>query len=133
MNGKLYTQNLATVANFDGASAVAADGDNRILVKWATALTGTNQGGKMNYRLWVIILIAKGGNDLNGALLQRIVREVMQIVSGGNLSSGWSIYELVAFGADNGGVVPPGADFTLIGSTEAFTLIGSADPFSLIP
>lgn len=132
MNGKLYTQNLATVANFDGADAVAADGENRILVKWATALTSTDQSGKMTYRLWVIILIAKGGDDLSGALLQRIVRAVMEIVTGDSLDGGWSIPELVAYAADNGGVVPPSDAFTLIGSVEAFTLIGSADPFTLI-
>jgi hypothetical protein len=100
MNGKLYSQNLATIANLDGADAIAADGENRILVKWAAALTGENQSGKMDYRLWLTILSAKGGADLNGALLQRIVLAVVEIITGQEQPSNFSVPELVAIAAE---------------------------------
>lgn len=107
MNGRLYTQNLATIANFDGADAVAADGENRILVKWATVLTSENQGGKMDYRLWQIILVAKGGDYSSGSLYE-IVLAVVEIITGESQLSGWTIPELVSLAADSGGgPIPP--------------------------
>lgn len=100
MNGKLYSTNLAAMANADGADASPADTENRILVKWADALTGNSNGGKLDYRLWNTILVAKGGESMNGAPLQRIVLAVVEIITAQAQDAGLNIYELAATGAE---------------------------------
>ena len=132
MNGKLYSTNLATIANADGADAVPSMTENQILVRWANALTGENNAGKMDYRLWLIILVAMGGENMSGAPLQRIVLAVVNIITGESQNSGLNIYELVAIAASNDGPEPPVQCFNLIGQTECFTLIGSSEAFDLI-
>lgn len=133
MNGKLYSTNLSTLANNDGAGTSPAMTENMILWLWANALTSENHAGKIDYRLWLVILEAKGGPNLNGSMLQRIVWSLANIITGETLDSGWNIYELIAAAASDVGPPPVEPCFTLIGQAECFTLIGSADPFELIP
>lgn len=132
MNGKLYSHNLVAIANFDGADASIGMTENQILVRWANALTGDSLNGLSDYRLWNIILMAMGGEDMSGAPLQRIVLAVVEIITGEEQDSALNIYELVSIAADSDGPTPPVQCFTLIGSTECFTLIGSAEAFDLI-
>jgi hypothetical protein len=133
MTGKLYSVLLSRVANADGADSSPADTENFILAQWAEALTGDYQYGKLDYRLWQIILAAKGGILASGVPVQMIVLKITEIITGQKQSSGLSVYELIELCAGGEPAPPPPTgDFTLIGSSDPFTLIGSSDPFTFI-
>jgi hypothetical protein len=129
MNGKLYSHNLVTVANHDGADANIAQTENIILGLWASSLTGFHEAG-LDYSLWQIILFEKTGKHLSGVPEQRLVLEIVNAITGESQDSSLNKYELISIAADFD--TPSGNSFNLIGAAIAFTLIGSAVPFQLI-
>lgn len=93
--GRTFNENLAILANKDGAQSSPSDGMYYILVKWANVLSGEQTQGLSEYVLWVIIAREKFSVMLNGMDLYSIIKYISNHISG--VTTGGSEYDLISF------------------------------------